>query len=312
MATYRIGIIGFGKIAHDQHVPAIAGDPAFDLIAVSNGTGDAPQGARAFETYQEMLEAVPELDAVAICTPPGPRRLIAAACLDAGKHILLEKPPAGTVAEVGNIAYRAKAAGKVAFATYHAQHNGAVKRAAEVLRGKMVKRLEVTWKEDIRRWHPGEEWILAAGGFGVFDPGINALSILTAISPEPVFIRSATLHVPANRQAPIAAELTFATGLREDETLTAVLDWRQTGEQIWRIDVETVDGVTLSLSDGGARLAIPGAPDFIGPPDEYPDIYRTFAKLLSGARSEVDAVPFQLVADAFMLGSRSAVDPFTF
>lgn len=45
-----------------------------------------------------------------------------------------------------------------------------------------------TWKESIRRWHPGQEWILAAGGFGVFDPGITALSILTAVLPEPVFV----------------------------------------------------------------------------------------------------------------------------
>ena len=55
----------------------------------------------------------------------------------------------------------------------------AVKRAADKLVGKQVKTLQVTWKEDIRRWHPGQDWILAAGGFGIFDPGINAFSILT-------------------------------------------------------------------------------------------------------------------------------------
>jgi D-galactose 1-dehydrogenase len=312
MAKYKIGIIGFGKIAHDQHVPAIAASSHFELIAVANGSGDAPEGVKAFKTYQEMLVAMPELAAVAICTPPGPRRLIAAECLDAGKHILLEKPPAGTVAEVGNIAWRAKAAKKVAFATYHAQHNGAVKRAAAMLKGKQIQSLAITWKEDIRRWHPGEEWILAAGGFGVFDPGINALSIVTKISPEPVFVKSAVLYVPSNRQAPIAADLTFTTGLRNDETLTGVLDWRQTGDQTWRIDVATTDGLTLSLSDGGAKLETPGAETYVGPADEYPDIYREFGVLLDGSHSDVEAAPFQLVADAFMLGSRTAVDAFSF
>ena len=312
MARYRIGIIGYGKIAHDQHAPAIAASTEFELIAVSNGKGDSPEGVKAYGTYEEMLAAHHELDAVAICSPPGPRRVIAAACLQAGKHILLEKPPAGTVAEVENIAFLARQAKKVAFATYHAQHNAAVKRAALMLVGKKVRALAVTWKEDIRRWHPGEEWILAAGGFGIFDPGINALSILTRISPEPVFISAATLKVPSNRQAPIAADLTFSTGLEHDETLTGVLDWRQTGAQTWRIDVETHDGLKLSLKDGGARLECEGHAPFIGPADEYPDIYKTFGALLDKGRSDVHAAPFQLVADAFMLGSRETLDPFTF
>jgi D-galactose 1-dehydrogenase len=86
MAKYRIGIIGFGKIARDQHVPAIAATPAFELVAVSNvGSGPAPDGVQTFTGYDEMLKGVAELDAVSICTPPGPRRVIAAACLAAGK-----------------------------------------------------------------------------------------------------------------------------------------------------------------------------------------------------------------------------------
>ena len=73
--------------------------------------------------------------------------------------------------------------------------------------GKRVRELRVTWKEDVRHWHPGQAWIWEPGGFGVFDPGINALSILTRILPSPIFVQSATLAVPANRAAPIAAEI---------------------------------------------------------------------------------------------------------
>ncbi len=313
MAKRRIGIIGFGKIARDQHVPAIAATPEFELAAVSNiGAGNAPDGVPAFAGYEEMLNSVAGLDAVSICTPPGPRRSIAAACLAAGKHVLLEKPPAGTVTEVGDIARRAEAAGKVAFATYHAQHNAAVKRAADLLAGKSLKALRVTWKEDLRRWHPGQEWIMAAGGFGIFDPGINALSILTRILPQPVFVTAADLFIPANRQAPIAADLTFSTGLPGDGSLTAEFDWRQTGPQTWSIEVETAEGTKLTLVDGGTQLEIDGAPPFVSPAGEYPDIYREFARLLEASRSKVDAAPFQLVADAFMLGKRIEVAAFDF
>lgn len=313
MAKYRIGIIGFGKIARDQHVPAIAATPAFELVGVSNiGSGAAPEGVATFANSDEMLQGIADLDAVSICTPPGPRRGIAAACLAAGKHVLLEKPPAGTVTEVSDIARRADAAGKVAFATYHAQHNAAVKRAADMLAGKTLKDLRVTWKEDLRRWHPGQEWIMAAGGFGIFDPGINALSILTRILPQAVFVSAAELFFPANRQAPIAAHLTFGTGLASDGKLVGELDWRQTGTQTWSIDVAMTDGTKLTLADGGARLEIGGQDPFIGPADEYPDIYKEFAQLLDASRSKVDAAPYQLVADAFMLARRTEVEAFDF
>ena len=211
-----------------------------------------------------------------------------------------------------DIAERAKAAGKVAFATYHAQHNAAVKRAAETLTGKTIRRLSVTWKEDVRRWHPGQDWILAAGGFGIFDPGINALSIMTRILPQPIFVGAATLCFPANRQAPIAASLAFATGLVEGEQLTAVFDWRETGQQIWEVDVETTDGLKLKLIDGGSQLQLENQPPLVGPADEYADIYRDFAALVASGQSNVDTAPFQLVADAFMLADRRQVDAFNF
>ena len=41
----------------------------------------------------------------------------------------------------------------------------------------------IIWKEDVHHWHPGQRWIWEPGGFGVFDPGINALSVLTEILP---------------------------------------------------------------------------------------------------------------------------------
>ncbi len=313
MAKYKIGIIGFGKIARDQHAPAIQASPSFELVAISNaGEGDSLRDVASFNTYQAMLTGVGDLDAVSICTPPGPRRVIAADCLAAGKHVLLEKPPAGTVTEVPAIARAAAAAKKVAFTTYHAQHNQAVKRAADLLAGKTLRALQVTWKEDVRRWHPGQEWILAAGGFGIFDPGINALSILTRILPEPVFISSAELYFPTNRGAPIAANLKFATGLARNEQLAAALDWRQTGPQTWEIDVEATDGTKIKLSNGGSQLDVGEQPPFVGAPDEYPDIYKEFAQLLEAGTSKVDASPFQLVADVFMLGERKQVEAFNF
>ncbi|HEY5795592.1 MAG TPA: gfo/Idh/MocA family oxidoreductase, partial [Bosea sp. (in: a-proteobacteria)] len=160
-----------------------------------------------------------------------------------------------------------------------------------------------------RRWHPGQAWIWEPGGFGVFDPGINALSIVTRIMPQPLFVSRSVLSYPANREAPIAADLVF-TSRGEGEDLRAVFDWRQTGPQSWDIDIETASGKRLKLADGGSRLEIDGRVVAHEKPAEYEAIYERFATLLYEDRSEVDQKPFRLVADAFMVGKRIVVEPF--
>lgn len=312
MAKYRIGIIGFGKIAQDQHLPAIKANPDFELAALSSTKGLTDDYAQhTFTDWKKMIAETPDLHAVAICTPPGPRRDIARDCLAAGKSVLLEKPPAGTTAEVEDIARLAKAAGKVAFGTFHAQYNSGVDAAKAALAGKTVKRLEVVWKEDVNRWHPGQAWVFEAGGMGVFDPGINALSICTKILPAPIFVKTAELSFPANKGAPIAADLTFGSGAAGAESMTAVFDWRQTGPQTWDITVETVEGGTVKLTSGGSKLEVDGKVVVDAPEQEYPLIYKRFAELLDKGESELNAAPFRLLADAFMVGKRVEVDPFT-
>jgi D-galactose 1-dehydrogenase len=307
--AHQIGIIGLGKIAQDQHVPVIQGNPAFNLIAVSSQRGMSLDGVpHAFTDFREMLKQ-PDLDAVAICTPPQVRHVIAREAISAGKHVLLEKPPTATLSELEDLRRRAADAGTVVFTTWHSQYNKGVDQARQALRGQRVKRLFVNWKEDVRRWHPGQQWIWEAGGFGVFDPGINALSIVTKIMPEPLFVNRAELQVPANKEAPIAAELEFTAG-RDGDDLRAVFDWRQTGPQSWDIEIVTEAGLRLSLAHGGSRLEIDGRLAVEEKPAEYEGIYERFDALLVEGRSEIDADPFRLVADAFMVGRRKPVDPF--
>ena len=109
--------------------------------------------------------------------------------------------------------------------------------------------MHINWKEDVRVWHPGQSWIFEPGGLGVFDPGINALSILTRILPQPLFVTAAELCFPANREAPIAARVSLADAA--ELPITAEFDFRQTGPQSWDIVVETDEG-RMTLSGGGA------------------------------------------------------------
>ncbi|GMO97184.1 MULTISPECIES: Gfo/Idh/MocA family protein [Bradyrhizobium] len=306
MTELRIAIVGFGKIARDQHLSAIAAVPGATLTAIASRNASLP-GLPHFATIEELLEKGPPVDAVSLCTPPQVRRAQAAAALAAGKHVMLEKPPGIGVAELDPLIAMAAEAKRTLFATWHSRHAPAVEPARQWLAERRIKSVHISWKEDVRVWHPGQGWIWEPGGLGVFDPGINALSILTKILPKPVFVTAAELAFPANCQAPIAANLTLTDidGL----LVTAEFDFRQTGPQSWDILVDTDQG-RMTLSSGGARLEVDGKVLAEAPDEEYRGLYRRFVELAATGASDVDLTPLRLVADAFLLGRRTVVEPF--
>jgi D-galactose 1-dehydrogenase len=301
----RIAIIGYGKIARDQHVPSIAADPRFELAAVVSPREACDEPVPLYPSTQAMLDAMTgKLDAVAIATPPTVRLAVAACAFDAGLAVMLEKPPAATLGEIEEIERLGREAKRTLFTAWHSQHAPGVAAAKAALAGKTIRSLSILWHEDVRKWHPGQEWIWAPGGFGVFDPGINALSIASRILPSRLFVREATLAFPANRQTPIAARIGFAGGFEAD------FDWRYSEGERWTISVEAEDGTAVELFDGGARLTIDGEPRELADTGEYPSLYARFAELIEAGTSDVDKEPLRLVADAFLVGGRETVEAF--
>lgn len=306
MAPIRLAIVGVGKIVRDQHLPAVAKNPDFQLVAAASRNG-VVDGIDNYTSIEAMLAARPEIDAVSLCMPPQFRYAAALAALQAGKHVFLEKPPGATISEVEDLKRIAAAKGVSLLASWHSRHAPAVEHARAFLAASPIRSVGISWKEDVRHWHPNQAWIWEPGGLGVFDPGINALSILTHILPQPVFLTAATLAFPENRAAPIAADLSFTNA--EGLTVEAVFDWRQTGRQSWDIEAETEKGA-MRLADGGARLFIDGVLAFEAPEQEYPELYRRFSEIIKTGTSDADISPLIHVADAFMLGRRKVVDAF--
>lgn len=302
-----IAIIGYGKIAKDQHVPSIAETDGLQCVAIVSRRGEAPDGIPSFPSLEALASSGIAVDAVALCTPPNGRTRLAMSAINFGWDVLLEKPPGATVSEVQMLADHASAAGRVLFTTWHSQYNRAVNVAASRLAGQKITSFRIDWREDVRKWHPGQEWIWQAGGFGVFDPGINALSIVTKIMPVPLVIDRATLNFADNHQSPIAAEIAFGGELAGKGTAT--FDWRGAGDEIWQIEVGT-DAETLLLDEGGSKLWVDSELVISEVSREYPMIYAKFAELLSAKQALVDVRPLQLVADAFLLGDRRRLAPF--
>src|ERR1043165_8238728 len=102
MSPINLAIVGVGKIVRDQHLPSIARNPDFKLVATASRNGTV-EGIDAYKTIDAMLEAVPAIDAVSLCMPPQFRYEAAHKALAAGKHVFLEKPPGATLSEVADL-----------------------------------------------------------------------------------------------------------------------------------------------------------------------------------------------------------------
>jgi len=303
----KLGLLGIGKIARDQHIPALMSSPQFELVACASRNARV-DGVTNFSELETMLARAPQLDCVSICTPPQAHFAAALAALRAGKHVMLEKPPTATTRQIALLADEAARRGRTLFQTWHSRFAASVDAAREWVRGRTLTGGRIIWKEDVHHWHPGQQWIWEPGGFGVFDPGINALSVLTEVLENDVCVEAAVLEFPENQQAPIAANLRMRT--EDGVSVNAEFDFRQKGEQSWDIELFSTTG-RLKLSQGGAALELDDQVISAdrGLAGEYPRLYARFAALCTEAKSEVDWRPFQLVADAFLIGERRVVAP---
>ncbi len=132
MSATKLAIVGVGKIVRDQHLPAIAANPDFDLIATASRHGTV-EGVPSYGTIEALIEAVPDVQAVSLCMPPQYRYEAAYTALNAGKHVFLEKPPGATLSEVQDLVRLADSKGLSLFASWHSRYAPAVEAAKSFL-----------------------------------------------------------------------------------------------------------------------------------------------------------------------------------
>jgi len=325
----QIAIIGMGQIARSHHIPAIVANPNFTLAATVDPSGkpgipDVP----SFGTLDELLRSDTQIDAVVICTPPLIRYAIARQALDAGLHVMLEKPPAQTASEALVLLDHAIHCERTIFGTWHSCFSRGVAQARDLVACHGVRDATLTWRENSARWHPGTDWFWGPAGFGAFDAGINGISLLQAILPARLLLRRAVLQLRRGEHAPVSAvvDLTIAASplssvpaatLGADIPITGFFDCGYDGpDETWIIAITLGDGRSLNISEGGARVELDGetivlpiAGNASSLDDEYPRLYEHFGGLLHDCKSEVDVRPLQLVTDILAFGRREIVEP---
>ncbi|MDE0345904.1 MAG: Gfo/Idh/MocA family oxidoreductase [Boseongicola sp.] len=302
----RTALVGIGKIARDQHIPAIEASADFKLAATASRNAEV-DGIPAFRNLVTLLDNMPGIACVSLCTPPAARYPDARLAIEAGCHVMLEKPPGTTLAEVRDLASLAERAGVTLFASWHSREAAAVRTTRDWLKGKQVREVRIDWQEDVRFWHPGQDWIWQAGGFGVLDPGINALSVLTAIHPSNLVVSEASLSIPENRDTPVAARMSLhdPDGLE----VSVEFDWLEEGPPKWDIRI-LADEEEALLCEGGARLLVDGVEAVSGPDREYHALYERLAALIKSGSSDVDLSPMRIVSDAMAVAHREIAPPF--
>ncbi|MBP5738707.1 MAG: Gfo/Idh/MocA family oxidoreductase, partial [Abditibacteriota bacterium] len=118
MKKFNVGIIGAGSIAYREHIPNINKLENVKVTAVADVNDEVLRNAateydikNTFTDYKKMLES-DEIDAVHVCTPNFAHMNPVIDALEAGKHVLCEKPIARTVAEAEQMKAAAERTGK--------------------------------------------------------------------------------------------------------------------------------------------------------------------------------------------------------
>ncbi len=123
-APVGVGIVGAGFVACHEHVPAVRAAGG-EVVALADINVELARRAarelgvpRAYGSHLELIEDS-SVDVVAVCTPPSSHEQIAVAAIGAGKHVYIEKPPAGSADQMRRIAAAADETGLAVYAGSH-------------------------------------------------------------------------------------------------------------------------------------------------------------------------------------------------
>ena len=195
----KIGIIGCGKIAQTRHLPEYATNPDAKLVGyydkISSRAVQMAEkyGGKVYDSYYDLIND-PEIDAVSVCVENRNHAEITNAALYAGKHVLVEKPMAVTLAECESMVAAAEFNGKHLMVGHNMRFDPVHRRAKELLEAGVIGDI-ITFRTTIGNagpegWSPDRDaWFFdkdkAAMG-ALSDLGIHKLDLLQYLTGQTV------------------------------------------------------------------------------------------------------------------------------
>ena len=306
-APIGLGLIGLGTMGQ-VHADALTAPDQVDLAlraAADPRPGAAYGQIPVVGDYRALLER-PDIAAISIATPPSTHYPLAVAALDAGRHVLVEKPPTLTVEESRALIELASRRQRVLFMAFHARYHRAVEVARRELARREVRTVDIAFREYALNFHDPHGWIFdpeAAGGGVLMDSGINALSVLAWVLPNselrPTHARLS--YDPAYR-VEMAAEVDFSLGGRGAGRME--MDWLHRGPEVRTIGFGAgADSYVIDISRG--QLVKNGAPVVDGDPlPEYRLLYRDFAAHLARGASSYSTTELEFIHETYRIAAR--------
>ena len=312
----RVGLIGFGYAGKTFHAPLIRATPGLELAAVASsdaGKVRAALGADAvvFSRADELI-AQADIDLVVVASPNATHVELATAALEAGKHVVVDKPFTADTAQAMQLAALASQRGRLLSVFHNRRWDSTTRTASKLLASGMLGEIRyAAMHYDRFRPQPVDRWKerAEAGGGLWMDLGPHLLDEALCYFGPPLAIQAdiAAVRPAAGADDSFHARLRYADGLRVDlqasmlgalprprlllqgtrgtylkqgldpqeAALKAGLLPAPADDAAWGIDAE--DGIAmLGQEDEARRIAVPtenGA---------YPAYYRQLAEAIRG------------------------------
>jgi len=221
MRRLRIGLIGAARIAPHGIVDPVGAEPRADLVAVA---ARDPERAAAFAAangiprwygeYHTLL-ADPDIDLVYVATPPVNHAELAIAAIEAGKHVLVEKPFSLTAAEAREVLAVARRTGRRVVESMHAVHHSLFARIVDLVAAGTVGRVrEISSRFDITLADPGDfRWQGRLGGGALMDLGVYPLAMVRRLLGEDFVVDHAAATLRGDTDEAFEARLTYPGGV---------------------------------------------------------------------------------------------------
>jgi len=152
----NVGVVGFGLAGKVFHAPFVRAVPGLKLVAIArrNAAPDAAYPDVRFVSGVEQLLAIDEIQLVVVATPNDFHAPIARECLNAGRHVVIDKPFATSLQEAEELVTLARQRGRILTVFQNRRWDGDFKTVRKVLSSGALGRV-VLYESHFDRFRPG-------------------------------------------------------------------------------------------------------------------------------------------------------------
>lgn len=215
----RWGVLGNAWIARDFMIPALERSEICELAAVASRSSfpaDIAPNAVHYNSYEALL-ADPTIDAVYVPTPNALHKKWTIAALEAGKHVLCEKPIACTAAEAEEMIAAAKKSGKLLMEAFMYRYGGKFRKMMEILQSGVLGKIKAVQGSHgyTLDWASPAREDPALGGGSMYDVGCYVVDCMNAVAKQQggklIDAKAVTMGTPVDYHA--AAALSYDCGI---------------------------------------------------------------------------------------------------